>query len=224
MPSQAGFSSLPVMDYAYVHEQTEATTGYFSCIPPQSLDFDAALARLEAAPMDDFLHLHLLRQLGARATEELGNLAATCRDPADGRIVRPVLAALLAECSLLLPAHRKDGNVFFAEATKDLAACSPAICLRAANRPDHRVAAAWSALFRANICDHRALPRPEDVDIAPLFSPDAIAESARHMASRAGALHRWRQRLLAEKPSRWERPPRRKHFCARWTPCWKRVW
>lgn len=212
MHSPAGFSSLPVMDYAYVHEQTEATTGYFSCVPSQSLDFDAALARLEAAPMDDFLHLHLLRQIGARATEELDSLAATCRDPTDGRIVRPVLAALLAECSLLLPAHRKDGNIFFAGATKDLAAYSPAVCLRAASRPDHRVAAAWSALFRANICDHRALPRPEDVDIAPLFFPEAITDSARHMASRAGALHHWHQRLLAENPPRWERPPPQETF------------
>ena len=59
---------LPMLDYAYTHEQTQATTGYFSCVPPEDLDFDRALERLEAAPMDDFLHLHLLKLLAACAS------------------------------------------------------------------------------------------------------------------------------------------------------------
>ena len=32
-----------MLDYAYTHEQTQATTGYFSCVPPEDLDFDRAL-------------------------------------------------------------------------------------------------------------------------------------------------------------------------------------
>ena len=49
--------------YAYTHETTQATTGYFSCQPPASLTLPQALARLEATPFDDFLRQHCLRQL-----------------------------------------------------------------------------------------------------------------------------------------------------------------
>ena len=92
---------LPVLDYAYTHEQTQATTGYFSCVPPQGLSFEQALARLEAAPMDDFLHLHLLRQLAAMPQSELRALAAACYDAGSDTFTRPVVAALLAESALL---------------------------------------------------------------------------------------------------------------------------
>ena len=44
--------------YAYTHETTQATTGYFSCQPPASLTLPQALARLEATPFDDFLIQH----------------------------------------------------------------------------------------------------------------------------------------------------------------------
>ena len=94
-------TDLPVLDYAYTHEQTQATTGYFSCVPPQSLSFDQALARLEAAPMDDFLHLHLLRQIAGMPQSDLRALAAGCYDAGSDTFTRPVLAALLAESALL---------------------------------------------------------------------------------------------------------------------------
>ena len=40
----------PLLEYAYTHAQTEATTGYFSC-EPQGLDEDQAL-RLKRALLD----------------------------------------------------------------------------------------------------------------------------------------------------------------------------
>ena len=61
--------------YAYTHETTQATTGYFSCQPPASLTLPQALARLEATPFDDFLRQHCLRQLSRRSPEEIKNLA-----------------------------------------------------------------------------------------------------------------------------------------------------
>ena len=36
--------------YAYTHETTQATTGYFSCQPPASLTLPQALARLRPRP------------------------------------------------------------------------------------------------------------------------------------------------------------------------------
>ena len=49
------------LPYRYAHASTESMTGYFSCEPPEDLSFEDALARLEAAPLDEFLHRHLLR-------------------------------------------------------------------------------------------------------------------------------------------------------------------
>ena len=53
------------LPYRYTHASTESMTGYFSCEPPEDLCFEDALARLEAAPLDEFLHRHLLRRIAA---------------------------------------------------------------------------------------------------------------------------------------------------------------
>ena len=87
----------PLLEYAYTHAQTEATTGYFSC-EPQGLDEDQALRRLESTPWDDFLHIHCLRLLYAKSLTELRALADQAW--AGTRFVRPALAALLLECEL----------------------------------------------------------------------------------------------------------------------------
>ena len=201
---------LPVLDYAYTHEQTQATTGYFSCVPPDGLSFEQALARLEAAPMDDFLHQHLLRLLAAKPQSELRSLAAGCYDAGRDTFIRPVLAALLAECALLgSDLLQGDGvqTVFPANAAVRLTAYSPAVYLRAASLPDHATAAAWSALFRANICDHHPMPRPDETGIAPLYSADAISAAARRMAAHADELARQHAMLAGEDWETWQRPP-----------------
>ena len=203
---------LPILDYAYTHEETQATTGYFSCVPPSDLDFAAALARLEAAPMDDFLHQHLLRLLSAEKTEELTRLAATCYDAANDAFTRPVLAALLLECGILLPRHAQACDDFPADAGIRLAHASPALYLRAASQPDAEASAAWSELFRGNICEHHALPRPSEAGIAPLFTDEEIEEAAMAMAAHAGSIADRHARLRADPAPAWERPPAQKTF------------
>ena len=186
---------LPMLDYAYTHEETQATTGYFSCVPPSDLDFAAALTRLEAAPMDDFLHQHLLRLLSAEKSEELTRLAATCYDAANDAFTRPVLAALLLECGILLPRHAQACAGFPADAGSRLAHVSPALYLRAASQFDAEASAAWSELFRGNICEHHALPRPSEAGIAPLFTDEEIEEAAMAMAAHAGSMTAQHARL-----------------------------
>ncbi len=200
-----------MLDYAYTHEQTQATTGYFSCVPPEALSFDSALERLEAAPMDDFLHLHLLRLLASKEQGELSALAAQCYDAAQDVFTRPVLAALLAECALLAADVVDLGQgvcaSFPSDAAARLAAYSPAVYLRAATLPDHNTAAAWSALFRANICDHHSLPRPDETGIPPMFSAEQLDAIARRMAASAGELARQYEEFKEEGYGPWERPP-----------------
>ncbi|MEG6501998.1 bacteriocin, partial [Desulfovibrio sp. 1214_IL3152] len=203
---------LPVLDYAYTHEQTQATTGYFSCVPPEDLDFEAALERLEAAPLDDFLHLHLLRHLSAQSADYLVGLAASCRDAEKDVFVRPVLAALLLECAILLPQHEKVCVGFPADAAARLSHASPALYLRAVCRSGMADAAAWSELFRSNICEHRALPRPEEAGIPLLFSRESITEAARSMAAGADSIVAHHKRLVSEAAPAWQRPPAQETF------------
>ena len=59
------------LPYRYTHASTESMTGYFSCEPPEALSFEDALARLEAAPLDEFLHRHLLRRIAALPPNEV---------------------------------------------------------------------------------------------------------------------------------------------------------
>ena len=84
------------LPYRYAHASTESMTGYFSCEPPEDLSFEDALARLEAAPLDEFLHRHLLRRITALPPDE----AAALRTPS-----RPVLMALLYEAAFLNAGH-----------------------------------------------------------------------------------------------------------------------
>ena len=119
--------------------------------------------------------------------EELRNLAAASYNKATNKFLRPVLAALLVECALLDGgAQHTNGSVldlFPADAVVRMAPYSPAVYLRAASLPDHKSAAAWSALFRANICEHHALPRLDETGMTPLFSPEALEATAAHMTA-----------------------------------------
>jgi len=94
--------SMSELAYTYTHVRTEATTGYFACVPeafsaerPEDTAAGGALAALEACPADAFLHDFLLQRL-------LGmDMPALCRLlPADP-LRRPVLSALVAEAALL---------------------------------------------------------------------------------------------------------------------------
>ena len=62
------------LPYRYTHASTESMTGYFSCEPPEDLCFEDALARLEAAPLDEFLHRHLLRRIAALPPDEAADI------------------------------------------------------------------------------------------------------------------------------------------------------
>lgn len=201
-----------LIEYAYTHARTEATTGYFSCEPPKSLSLEAALQRLEAAPLDDFLHLHCLRALSAKKPEELHSLAAACYDPAADAFTRPALAALLAECAILLPHCREVCAAFPPDATARLAPASPAVYLRAAQLPDVTAVAAWNELFQANICEHHPLPRPEEAETPLLFEPGELAATAQELQARSGILARLHAALLPEAGPAWQRPPPQETF------------
>lgn len=196
---------LPCLEYAYTHTKTQGTTGYFACEPPKKLSFEEALARLEATPWDDFLHGHLLRLLSVKDLDELRALAATCLDEQGGALtlVRPATASLLLECALLLPPLADVRACFPKDLLPEIQAsaikASPAVYLRAALLPDHAEAAAWSAAFDDNICQHHPLPWPNEAHVPLLFSSEALRESVDSMAEAAKILPQVYEQL-AENP------------------------
>lgn len=194
--------------YVYTHTATEATTGYFSCEPAEPLSLNEALARLEACPMDEFLHSHVLRRMGSLPLAELEDLCSSALDAAaqDAPPLRPVLAALLLECALLNPAFAPLQQFFQPDihtAARLLQDYSPLIFLRwhlVEDAPPH---AAWSALFAANITEHRFLPHPDDEDLPPLHFPAPTLEPTPPIPTLA-QLH---AELKAHPAPAWSRPP-----------------
>lgn len=201
-----------MLDYTYTHSQTQATTGYFSCEPPASLTWEAALDRLEAAPLDDFLHQHCLRQAAKKGRESLKQLARDCYDAATDTFQRPAAASLVLECALLLPELAGAADEFPANARERLAAFTPLVYLRAAACPDAAAARQWSELFQRNIVAHHALPRPEDVDLPPLFSEAMLDASAAAMQRQAQALPDAHAHVAALRLPPLERPPAQETF------------
>ncbi len=191
------------LEYRYTHTATEATTGYFSCEPQGLKDLDDALARLEAAPMDDFLHQHLLRRLGAASLEQLRVRLPEALGT-DGSPGRPVLAALLLECAVLNAALAPLAEAFPPGAEEELSSHTPLIYLRwnrLADGPAHR---AWSAVFAANLSGHHVLPRPDEEELPLLYAPESSATAKQDAAPSIGDIH---ARLAATPGTPWERPP-----------------
>lgn len=194
--------ALPTLHYRYTHTSTEATTGYFACEPPADMTFEQCLDRLEAAPMDEFLHSHLLRLAAVLPARRMADLLDGL-DPT----VRPATAALLREACLLNPDLAPLADPAPApDARAAMEAATPHIALRWHAQPHRDLHRAWGRVFRDNMHDHRILPRFEDMDIPPLYDPAEILDGAERPAVTAADIHA----LLAAEPAGsapWNRPP-----------------
>lgn len=201
-----------MLDYTYTHSQTQATTGYFSCEPPASLTWEAALDRLETSPLDDFLHQHCLRQAARKGADFLKRLARDCYDAEADAFRRPATASLVLECALLLPELAEAADAFPADAPQRLAPFTPLVYLRVALCPDAAAARQWSEFFQRNIIGHHALPRPEDVDLPPIFSDEALDATAAAIRRQAQALPDAHARVAGLRLPALERPPAQETF------------
>lgn len=155
------------MRYIYTHTSTQASTGYFSCEPSPALALEDALAFLAAHPLDDFMRRHCLtRLLGMEASQAAASLTA-----ARGAVkAAPGLDALEREIALLRNTSMEDAPAHLREHTS-------LVFLRSATRPDGALHKAWAGLFEANLRHHRALPRPEDAGLPPLYAHGAASPS-----------------------------------------------
>ena len=188
------------LPYRYTHASTESMTGYFSCEPPEDLAFEDALARLEDAPLDEFLHRHLLRRIAALPPAE----AAALRDPS-----RPALMALLCEAAFLSAAPDIPLSETTPEEFERLEAFTPLPYLGFARkglteegRLEQANLAAWNALFEKNLSRHHPLPHPEDNEL-PLPAYVRNAEPPKQGRTAAEA---YDERAAPGQPV-WTRPP-----------------
>lgn len=194
------------LHYAYRHTVTEATTGYFSCEPDPELTFDAALARLEATPLDEFLHRMLLRYLGARPLEELQGLAQRSSE-------RLVLQALLLECAVINADLAVLQASFAPDALERCLDATPLPYLRWSQLPSRELHTAWSVFFAANITGHHILPHPDEEELPLLYTlQEAEQASAGEGGENPGEdgaalLAHVHAELLRTPAPAWQRPP-----------------
>ena len=122
------------------------------------------------------------------------------------------MASLLLECALLLPELADVASSFPENAQERLESFSPLIYLRAAACPDAAAARQWSELFQRNIRGHHALPKPEDVDLPPLYTEEMLDASAAAMQRQAQVLHEAHERVAALHMPPLDRPPAQETF------------
>jgi len=156
--------------YIYVHSVTEGTTGYFSCEPPAELSFERALALLETAPQDEFLHRHLLRRCAELPLADLESLVPRALNGAN------TLAALLLECALFAQPLASLARHFAPDAAARFCGYSPLVHLRWRQLEDCALHQAWNELFAANQTQLRPMPHPEDCDM-PFPYADIVSET-----------------------------------------------
>ncbi len=154
------------IDYIYTHQETQASTGYFSCLPTPEPALAESLRLLAERPLDSFLHRHVLRTLGGLGPGDLRPRLAPLLNAENSGVISALLRELLA-----LGHCRAEALEFLPDGTwDDDAQSTPLPLLRRAKTDDVDLQARWMELFRANLAEHRALPGPEQIGLPPLYA------------------------------------------------------
>lgn len=166
--------------YNYVHQQTESTTGYFSCLPDPPPDAEEFVALLAERPLDSFLRRYAINVfIGCGANFLHAAFKSGGTPDEDGR---KSLGYFLAELDLIDPALKDAAKALQKDFPSAISSdSSPLLYLRRASLPDAPLHAAWAQLFNANIQGHRKLPPPDELDargLPPLFTTNVLNECA----------------------------------------------
>ena len=149
---------------------TEASTGFFACVPNPEPELGAALAALCTQPMDTFLYRHILGRMGQRTAEQV---ASIWRESSSDT---PVIRALVQEAAALYP-HLSDLRQLVDPAMIGaLTAASPLITLRARAATDHETHRRWTRILSANLESHQALPNPDQAPRPFPHKPEEVAD------------------------------------------------
>jgi ribosomal protein S12 methylthiotransferase accessory factor len=165
MPSQTD-----AIAYTLCLKGTEASTGFFACVPEPELNLEQALAYLDLHPLDTFMFRHALGLLSQLSFEQMQLLVA--RD-GSGTAVRQ---ALMLEACLSASHLSQIGAAVDSEALKQSAPWSPSITLRAMSRPDYEIHKNWNHLLAANLSRHQLLPPPDQAPWPWPYTAEAVAD------------------------------------------------
>lgn len=141
--------------------------GYFACYPPPRASFDENLDYLRSSPFDDFMHKHLLEQIGTLDLET----AERILEQAWGR--DPIVMGLVFEAALSFTKLSSLVRHFDRNRIESILPHTPLIQARASLLADRELHRKWSEIFEANMTGHRPLPAPEATGLPLLYSADA---------------------------------------------------
>ncbi len=158
------------ISYAMTLMATEASTGFFACLPNPEPYLEDALAYLDQHPMDTFMYRYVIGLLGRlplKSVQALWDQTDTCD---------PVRKALFREAALRF-AHLARINIPDGPPEiPQLAKASPLITLRALVQPDHEIHHNWNRLLAANLNNHQLLPAPDQAPWPLAYQAEAVAD------------------------------------------------
>jgi YcaO-like protein with predicted kinase domain len=158
-----------MMEYILRLIETEAGTGYFSCVPVDETDFEEGLACLRTHPCDEFMRKHLLSIIASWDEDRLR------REIQQAALDDAQLRALFYEASVQVDKFKGIQRLFTPSETRFLSTHSPLIHLKSQALDDHELHAGWAGVFGMNIETHAPLPRPDETGLPELFSKESLA-------------------------------------------------
>ncbi len=191
------------INYTYTHSSTEATTGYFSCVPDPELNLEESFLHLAQSPLDDFLHRHVLRALVSLSPENLRSLQSQERETT----AQQVVDILVQECAVLNPAHA--AHTPSQALAQNYSELTPLPYIAWSLQEDKEAHSAWAQVFAANIIQHEKLPHPEEMEeegLAPLYTEEHLQKLQEKIAQ-APSLQSLHAELAATPGPAWSRPP-----------------
>lgn len=147
------------IDYELRLTETEAGTGYFSCVPREEIDFESGLAYLKHHPFDEFMRKHLLERMGQWREDQFRERVRST--DSEDVVVRP----LLLEACMLHDSFKEPPGAFPTSDCKRFARSTPFPYIASRLLKDQPLHARWIELFRRNIQDHQPLPPPGETGL-----------------------------------------------------------
>lgn len=141
---------------------TEAVTGYFDCVPLESMKLEDAIDTLCTRPMDTFLHRHVLNMLCSMPLDDIMKFISS-RDS----WARPS-ASLFKEAAIINPLLRLPESIFAID--DDLTDSSPLINLRSPLASQKSLSDIIIPLLKDNILEYAPLRRCDDESLSMLRS------------------------------------------------------
>ena len=137
---------------------TEAATGFFSCVPDPDPGLEQGFELLRSRPFDDFLRKHLIRKVLTKPVEQVAALARHAAGEKDATVL-----------SLFHEARKisGDGALDLPE-PGGLAESSSLTYLRGLSPEQQKAHNSWKKLLRKNLVEHQ-VPEPDESAELPIL-------------------------------------------------------